>query len=70
MRKILIFTLIATGVIGINCPLIKKSNVSDRVQYQKIGTISFDGGDDFSEVVDCTWVDHLGILNKRFKSNL
>jgi hypothetical protein len=67
MRRILIFTLIATGVIGINCPLIKNSKVSDRVQYQNFGPISFDGGDDFSEVVDSAWVDHLGILNVRFK---
>jgi len=70
MRKILIFTLIATGVIGVNCTLIKNSKVSEPVQYQNFGPISFDGGHDFSEVVDSTWVDHLGILNKRFKSNL
>jgi hypothetical protein len=67
MKRILIFTLIATGVIGINCPLIKNSNVSEHVQYQNFGPISFYGGDDFSEVVDSTWVDHLGILNVRYK---
>ncbi len=67
MRRILIFTLIATGVIGLNCSLIKKSKVPEAVPHQKIGPISFDGGDDFSEVVDCTWVDHLGALNVRYK---
>jgi hypothetical protein len=67
MRRILIFTLIATVVIGLNCSLIKKSKVPELVPHQKIGPISFDGGDDFSEVVDSTWVDHLGILNVRFK---
>ena len=67
MRKILIFTLITMGVISYNCPLIKNSKIESVSQYQKIGPISFDGGNDFSEVVDSTWVDHLGILNVRFK---
>lgn len=67
MRKILIFMLIATGAIAYNCPLIKNSKIENESQYQKIGPISFDGGNDFSEVVDSTWVDHLGALNVRFK---
>lgn len=67
MRKILIFTLITTGEIAYNCPLIKNSKIENEGTHQKIGPISFDGGNDFSEVVDSTWVDHLGILNVRFK---